>query len=316
MAKTPVTKLVFKAIDVLYYRAQNRRRDVRKSGDLLDIEKDVPYDTRTLLNKVDIYKLKGEEKRPVVIFFHGGGWTAGDKRCRRDISKWFALNGYHVVNANYALCPEELFPTSIQDAAAVCNWTVENSEKYGFDTSRIILVGDSSGAYLALQTATAAFNTQFNEKLNCKMAIKPAGIILNCGMYDVEEALLVNKKPFDFGAKLLYSFTGYNRKNFQDYPYRDYISSLPHLNSSFPPCFVIYAKNDFFCKGQGEKLMLILKEKGIYCEDYASKIPTSNHVFSLNQRNSDAKAVDKLTLDFLARLCNDNINSSITNGEQ
>ncbi len=303
MAKAPLTKKLFVYIDKLFYNAQNSRKDVRKKDDLFEIELDIPYDGRTELNKLDVYRLKDSGKKPVVIYLHGGGFTAGDKSFRKDLSKWLALNGYHVVNANYALAPEEVFPAPVQDAVKACNWAYDNADKYGFDMEKVILFGDSAGAYLSMQTALIAFNKYYSDKVDAKLKFKPFGVVLDCGLYDMEDILLRRKWPADLGAKLLCDCTGCSKADYENYTYRDVISPINNVTEDCPPTLVIYSKYDVFCKGEAEKLIEKFKEKGVYFEEYAAKSPTSNHVFPLNQKNKDAKAADAKTLDFMERLC-------------
>lgn len=107
-------------------------------------EWDVLYsDTQAL----DIYYFSPyNEKKPVLIFVHGGSWYAGDK------SEWkanhvnlFLENGIINISINYGTSPH---PTQIKDVAKAVRWVYDNVEKYGGDKEKMWLMGYSAGAHL------------------------------------------------------------------------------------------------------------------------------------------------------------------------
>ena len=87
---------------------------------------------------------------PVVVYFHGGGWTSGDPRQ----SEWWctglaARAGVAVVSVDYRLAPEHPFPTAVEDCYAVTCWIAEHAEALGVDVARLAVMGDSAGGNLA-----------------------------------------------------------------------------------------------------------------------------------------------------------------------
>jgi|GEM_PF-344274 len=83
---------------------------------------------------------------PVLVWFHGGGLTSGDKHEAEAMA--LSAQGLAVVLPNYRLYPKVKFPTYIEDAAAAVAWVVKNIEKHGGDRSRIFVGGHSAGGYL------------------------------------------------------------------------------------------------------------------------------------------------------------------------
>ncbi|PQO27728.1 alpha/beta hydrolase [Blastopirellula marina] len=81
---------------------------------------------------------------PTVVWFHGGGLTAGDKA----IPKYMRDQGYAVVSANYRHSPQVNAPVYIEDAAAAVAWTFANIESFGGDPDKIFVSGHSAGGYL------------------------------------------------------------------------------------------------------------------------------------------------------------------------
>jgi acetyl esterase/lipase len=126
---------------------------------------DITYETvpgfRPL--KLDLYHLTGTQTaRPAVIFLHGGGFRAGSPRAvsavfgeMDQVLARLAARGYVVVGATYRLSGEVRFPGPVEDVKAAVRWLRANAAKYGVDTKRIALWGESAGAYYAVLVGTS-----------------------------------------------------------------------------------------------------------------------------------------------------------------
>eukprot|EP00904_Undaria_pinnatifida_P003049 jgi/Undpi1/12745/HiC_scaffold_6.g02413.m1 len=89
----------------------------------------------------------------VVFWMHGGGWMFGSLEAHDTISQDLATaSGMIVVSVGYRLSPEVKFPVPIQDCLAAVQWVKKNIWAFGGDRTRMALVGESSGANLALAT--------------------------------------------------------------------------------------------------------------------------------------------------------------------
>ena len=92
----------------------------------------------------------GLEDRPLIVYFHGGGWTIGSLDTCESVCRFLALNTPAVVLAiGYRLAPEHPFPAAIEDAAAAFGWAAANGSRLGIDPARIAVAGDSAGGNLA-----------------------------------------------------------------------------------------------------------------------------------------------------------------------
>jgi acetyl esterase/lipase len=95
--------------------------------------------------QLDIYLPSDKStKFPVLIFFHGGGLTGGN-RGGPDLTS----QGVCLVAPSYRLNPKAKCPDYLNDAADAVAWTFKNIEKYGGDPNRIFVGGMSAGSYLA-----------------------------------------------------------------------------------------------------------------------------------------------------------------------
>lgn len=84
--------------------------------------------------------------KPVLVFFHGGGWIGGTTYVVENFCKLIAEKANCVVfNVDYSLAPEKPFPNGLNDTYGAVKYIYENSEKYGIDKNRIGIAGDSAG---------------------------------------------------------------------------------------------------------------------------------------------------------------------------
>ena len=93
---------------------------------------------------------------PTVVFFHGGGWVAGDLETHDRQARWLAIEtGAVVVSVDYRRPPEVRFPGAFEDAFAATKDVVERIAEFGGDGARVGVAGDSAGGNLAAVTAIA-----------------------------------------------------------------------------------------------------------------------------------------------------------------
>jgi acetyl esterase len=88
--------------------------------------------------------------RPLIVFFHGGGWVIGSLDTHDDLCRRMArLADAVVVSVDYRLAPEYKFPTAVDDAFAATRWIAANAAALGGDPARLAVMGDSAGGNLA-----------------------------------------------------------------------------------------------------------------------------------------------------------------------
>lgn len=104
---------------------------------------------------VRIYVPKtGTSPHPVLVYYHGGGWTIGDLDTYDNVARALAERAECiVVSVDYRMGPEDPFPASIDDALAAFAWVAEHAGEFGGDPSRIAVGGDSAGGNLSAAVA-------------------------------------------------------------------------------------------------------------------------------------------------------------------
>lgn len=296
-------KFLFVAIDKLFDKSQNEKKMLRFNDVKFSIEENIVYDkTDAKTCTLDTYCVPKEDgkKYPVFFYIHGGGFVAGDKKFRRGLSRWAANAGFFVVNVNYALSPDYLFPTPIKHLVSALNWVGKNAEKYNLDLDNMCVSGDSAGGYYSAMLACVATNKQLQEKLQVSTDLKFRGAILDCGVYDVGEAL-GRYMPFNLTDKILFDFAGIHIKQFNAYEWKDICAPIDFVTEQFPVTFLTYADKDIFCKGQGPKMIEKLKSKGVYVEEDHSTKLLDNHCYPLSWTTKAAANNVKCVEDFMKR---------------
>ena len=96
---------------------------------------------------------------PLIVYFHGGGFVAGDLDTSDGTARYLCQNSDAiVVSVDYRRPPEDKFPAAVEDAQGVVEWVAEHAGELGGDKSRLAVAGDSAGGNLAAvvcQLATA-----------------------------------------------------------------------------------------------------------------------------------------------------------------
>lgn len=98
---------------------------------------------------LDIYPRSGLRNAPVILYIHGGGWRAGDKREVNALPDYARRHGFLLVSTNHRQTPKVDAAGCAEDVAAATAWTLDNAARHGGDPRRVFLIGHSSGAHLA-----------------------------------------------------------------------------------------------------------------------------------------------------------------------
>jgi acetyl esterase len=100
-------------------------------------------------------------RRPVLVYYHGGGWTLGSLATYDSLCRALARgSGGLVVSVDYRLAPEHPFPAAVQDAHLALEWVARNAAEFGGDAGRLAVGGDSAGGTLATVVARRARQEQ------------------------------------------------------------------------------------------------------------------------------------------------------------
>jgi acetyl esterase/lipase len=126
---------------------------------------DLSYATISEAQKLDIFLPdSGEGPFPVFFHVHGGGFEFGNKRSITLLPMLVGLKrGYAVVDINYRLSGEAIFPAAVQDVKAAIRWLRANQTKYHLDGKRIAVCGGSAGGNLVAMAGVTGHFRDFDD---------------------------------------------------------------------------------------------------------------------------------------------------------
>ncbi|UGX98774.1 alpha/beta hydrolase [Bradyrhizobium barranii subsp. barranii] len=131
-----------------------------------------------------VYRV-GPNPAPTVVFFHGGGWVAGDLETHDRQARNLAIEtGAVVVSVDYRRPPETRFPGAFEDAFAAASDIFNRVAEFGGDAKRLGVAGDSAGGNLAAATAIACRDTGI--KLAAQLLVYPVTDVVG-GYADARE---------------------------------------------------------------------------------------------------------------------------------
>ncbi len=154
---------------------------------------DVPYGDRPVrLRSLDLYAPSGAKNLPIMVYIHGGGWRAGDKRAVAEKPEFSIRQGFLFVSLNYRLVPAVDIRTQLQDSADGIGWLKKNVAQYGGDPAQIHLVGHSAGAH---HVAVLASQPSFLQKAGVELAQLKSAVVLDTQALDVPTLMQGNSNP-------------------------------------------------------------------------------------------------------------------------
>jgi acetyl esterase/lipase len=197
----------------------------------------------------------GSAGRPVVIYFHGGGWVAGNKEGSLLRTLPYLARGMDVVNVDYRLASQALAPAAVEDGRCALHWVVRHAKEYGFDTSKIVVAGESAGGHIALMTGmlttAAGFDTvcevPFEDwQQDGLKDVRVAAIIDFFGLIDLPEFL--QPPGARKNASALPMPRNFALRWFGDSPNRlelaKQLSPLTYVRKDSPPILIVHGEKD------------------------------------------------------------------------
>lgn len=103
--------------------------------------------------KLDLYGTRAGERRPLVVFIHGGYWRALGREHSGFAAPALAAQGIALAAPDYRLAPDASITEIIGDCRRAIAFLWHNAERLGIDRSRIVVTGSSAGGHLAAAMA-------------------------------------------------------------------------------------------------------------------------------------------------------------------
>jgi len=273
------------------------------------IQKDLKYPSKFKDNTLNIYLPKNTSAPlPVILWVHGGAFVGGDKQDAHYYSASLSFEGYAVISMNYMRAPEATFPTPLVQMQEVYAWMLSVKDEYSLDMSKIILAGDSAGAFSCVIFALVQINPVFAKEVKLSPCLPPEclkGLLLYCGPYFLDKIPTL-KQPIKY-AILQMGWAFFGTKSWVK-KYSSTLSIQKYLNSSFPPAFIADANTASF-EAHGRELAEDLNELGVFTQTQFIPLETERtfHAYQFKMDTPSAAESYYLTVKFLKEILNTDI---------
>jgi acetyl esterase/lipase len=256
------------------------------------VKRDVVYKQENgWKGNVDLYvPKKGKGNRPLVIFIHGGGWVHGKKEQETDFQVFFEKN-FVVANVEYRVASQAVAPAAIEDSRCALNFLINQASAYKIDRNKIVVMGVSAGAHLALMVGFTAADAAFASGCQplSQKKFKVAGIIDISGPTDLAKWETL-KKPGKASRDWLGSRVA-------DSGFVKSLSAVTYVRPSSPPVLIVHGKKDRTVPfEQAEMLFETLQKAGVPTQ--LKSIEHAGHAFS----KSDKAVLKEEIFAFLKRI--------------
>jgi acetyl esterase len=121
---------------------------------------------------------KASDKRPAIVWFHGGGWVGGPVKQFEEHSAHFAKLGIVSAMVQYRFLKDKTSPPLLpcRDAKSAMRWVRSHAGELGIDPERIAAGGGSAGGHLAAFTGLVDGADDPEDDL--KVSPKPQALLL------------------------------------------------------------------------------------------------------------------------------------------
>ncbi|MFC3024062.1 alpha/beta hydrolase fold domain-containing protein [Vibrio zhugei] len=239
----------------------------------------IPHESENIQLRMSLLVPRTSHKKPAIVFYPGGGFTSAQRNKFIEMRMKLAQAGFVVAAAEYRVLPHT-FPAPLVDGKSAVRFLRANAESYNIDVSRIGVLGNSAGGWLAEMMGTTNEEVEFDKgwfleqpsNVNAVATLYGISNLLNIGegyegdanashkQANVPEALLINGIAFhDHLGGTINS----------DEPKALFASPLGHMRAGLPPFLIMHGSNDSLVSPvQGAQLFEALQAHGHTPEYY------------------------------------------------
>ncbi|MDQ6786356.1 MAG: alpha/beta hydrolase [Acidobacteriota bacterium] len=236
-----------------------------------------------------------------IVVVHGGSWSGGARSDFPEWNRWLARQGYAVFDIDYRIAPQPNYLSATGDVKCAVGWVKRNAARFNISPDKIVLLGRSAGAHLALLAAYSANdaripsscpNPEINENVRAVVSFyAPTDLIWS---FDNP----ANEFVID-GQKTLSQFLGGSPDESNEIRQRFLLASPnSHVTRETPPTLLIHGGQDQLIKSENMNLLARQLEQA----DVPHKVlfvSYAQHGFDYNFNGWGAQVVQPVLLDFL-----------------
>lgn len=218
---------------------------------------------------LDAFLNTNNSEKPAVVLIHGGGWKSGNKNLMKPLAQNIASRGYACFTIEFRLSTEAIYPAGIYDVKNAIQFIKANANKFKIDTTKVAILGCSSGGQMAALIGTTNNNKNFEEDINYSQTSSVQAII------DID-GVLAFKHPESQEDVVAGLWLGGNYDSVPEI--WENASALTHVNENTPPILFIGSQYPRFLAGKDD-MIKTLNQFNIY--NQVENLENSPHSFWL-----------------------------------
>lgn len=209
-----------------------------------------PKNERQML---DVYAPTEGKNHPVVLWIHGGGWKAGDKKGVQKKPQAFVDKGFVFVSTNYRFVPNVTVKEMTGDIAKAIRWVHDHARECGGDPNSIFVMGHSAGAHLAALVCT---DDRYLKAEDLPLSIIKGCVPVDTAVYDVEKQIATIGTPRAAVYSGVFGSTASGQKE---------VSPVTFVakDKNIPPFLILHVADRPDSKAQSQLFADRLKENGV-----------------------------------------------------
>lgn len=236
----------------------------RQSQSVVQSQRDIVYRTTEAgplhLDLHRPHSAKGK-RAPVLVVIHGGAWARGERPKGWTGYRRLVDAGFAVVSMQYRLAGQARAPAAVEDVRCVMGWIARAAEREGLDPQRIVLMGTSAGAHLALMAASIDKNEGL-DPAECGPAPRAAAVIDFYGPTDL--------RPQSRGAWNSPSIGNWVGQGEAGAAMAARMSPITRIKPGQPPVFIVH--------GDADPVVPIAASTALKAALDRAKVPTELHI--------------------------------------
>ena len=277
------------------------RRFSAEPIDTVDYTLDIDYAGDGLRqHRLDVIApLKRTKPLPVYVYFHGGGWTSGDKAPLTRYCASQAASGMVVVNVNYRMAPRFQMADMLHDANSALAWVVANIARFGGDAGAIVLGGDSAGGQISALLAASGSEPELAAHYGLAPAARSGvirGVVQHCSAVDFS---VVFDKGFIMGLGFVRMLLPGRGRGLDLRFAARYLSPIEWVGAGYPPVLVTTSRQDFFY-GANLNFIAALRRNRVPVESLVDD--AAPHTWQQDSRHPGSVEVYRRLQEFVQRV--------------
>jgi acetyl esterase/lipase len=188
--------------------------------------------------------IDANDRHPLVVIVHGGGWSAGHRSLYRKDVRRLASIGFVATTIDYRLAnvPTKIFPAGISDVRCAVRWLRAHANEHAIDPTRVVVIGASAGAHLAAMMGVERDVAGLDDGTCGVDPAQPVGVSGVVGYYGPYDLRNPEKIYNNSMIPAIEQFLGVRAEDAPELATR--ASPIAHVTSDAPPFLLFHGIDD------------------------------------------------------------------------